>query len=59
MMKFPIYGNIKHVPNHQPAIISSDSEICQIWLMNFQGVWRCFKQTLEWPKRWRVQFMAE
>ena len=23
MMKFPIYGNIKHVPNHQPVMVDS------------------------------------
>ena len=25
MMTFPIYGKIKHVPNHQPEVVSMDS----------------------------------
>ena len=38
MMKFPIYGNIKHVPNHQPNIID--------WpLIDLDWCWSSY-----WPK---------
>ena len=37
MMKFPIYGNIKHVPNHQPDCVSDN--LRTIRRFNTGGYW--------------------
>ena len=58
MMTFPIYGKIKHVPNHQPDWIEYDSTCSSCLLLVNKKPWIFY---LKSPNKWRspVEFPLE